>query len=95
MKTKFSIMLTLCISAIVIGSISIISGCALADQEQPAPSENTVTVVCKDPRPTICTREYRPVCGHFADGTVKTFSNACSACGNKEVVGYTHGACSK
>ncbi|WP_020588746.1 hypothetical protein [Desulfobacter curvatus] len=92
MKRRFNITLTLFIFAFVIVSIS--SGCVdAAQKKQSGPNENMV--VCKEPRHDICTKEYRPVCGHFSDGTVKTFSNPCTACSNKNVVGFTHGPCSK
>lgn len=91
MKRQFDIKLTLSISAFVI--VSVISGCVGASQKQPVPPEDTI--VCKEPRPTMCTMEYLPVCGYVADGTVRTFSNSCTACSNKNVVSFTHGACSK
>ena len=59
---------------------------------------------CKDPRPQICTREYRPVCATRDTGVrcvttpcpateLKTYGNACSACGDPKVLGYRAGAC--
>ena len=62
-------------------------------------------VECKDPRPEVCTREYKPVCARKDNGircvttpcpsTDKvTASNACTACSDKAVLGYTpDGAC--
>ncbi|WP_320045502.1 hypothetical protein [uncultured Desulfobacter sp.] len=88
MKTQFIIKISLFISAFVM--IWAVSGCMGAPQNLP---ENAV--VCEEPRHTICTMDYRPVCGYFADGTVKIFSNGCTACSNKNVVGFTHGPCSK
>lgn len=91
MKTQFITKLSLFITAVVM--IWAVAGCAGASQNQPGLPENAV--VCKEPRSTICTMDYQPVCGHFADGTAKTFSNACTACSNKNVVGFTQGTCSK
>ncbi|WP_321492707.1 hypothetical protein [uncultured Desulfobacter sp.] len=91
MKRKFEIRLAPFITALMIVSVS--SGCAGASRKQSEPPGNFV--VCKEPRLSMCTKEYRPVCGHFADGTVKTFSNACTACSNKKVVGFSYGPCSK
>ena len=58
-------------------------------------SNDTVSVenMCSTPRPEICTADYVPVCGVHVDGTKKTYSNGCSACSKKEVVGYTSGKC--
>lgn len=50
---------------------------------------------CKNPRPEMCTMDYKPVCGVLSDDATKTFSNACSACSDKAVLGYNNGECSK
>ena len=50
-------------------------------------------ILCEDPRPKTCTREYNPVCGSLKDGTTKTGSTGCTSCSDVEVVGYTMGAC--
>lgn len=49
--------------------------------------------VCADPRPQMCTRDYRPACGTRRDGTRRTYGNACTACGDAEVVSQAAGAC--
>lgn len=48
---------------------------------------------CTDPRPQICTADYRPVCAQLKDGVLKTYSNACSACGDVNVVAHNPSAC--
>jgi hypothetical protein len=50
-------------------------------------------VSCPEPRPQICTQEYRPVCAKLQDGGFKTYSNGCSACTDPSVTGYREGAC--
>jgi hypothetical protein len=50
-------------------------------------------IVCKDPRPEICTMDYRPVCATKSDGTQATYSNGCGACSDPEVVEYREGEC--
>ena len=59
---------------------------------------------CKEPRSTICTKEYRPVCAEVDTG-VRCFkapcpstksvtrSNACMACADEHVYSYVEGAC--
>ena len=61
---------------------------------------------CTDPRPQICTREFRPVCSQVDTGVrcvttpcpsteKKTSSNACTACADPKVHGYWLNACPK
>jgi hypothetical protein len=55
-------------------------------------NENLDTM-CSEPRPEVCTREYAPVCGYKSDGESKTYSNGCTSCTDKEVIGYKNGEC--
>lgn len=48
---------------------------------------------CADPRPQMCTRDYRPACGLRRDNSRKTYGNACSACSDADVVSQSAGAC--
>ena len=57
-----------------------------------SPSEDSF-VRCGEQRPEICTMEYVPVCAILDDGSRKTYSNACSACSDKDVVKYQVNAC--
>ena len=68
------------------------------------PSKHTKIITCKDPRPEICTKEYRPVCAEVDTGLRcvkapcaskdhKTYSNACTACADHKVFGYRFGTC--
>jgi hypothetical protein len=50
-------------------------------------------ILCEEPRPQICTREYDPVCATLKDGTTVTGSTGCTSCSDPEVVGYKKGAC--
>jgi len=49
--------------------------------------------ICKDPRPQMCTMDYRPVCGAMTGGEKKTYSNGCSACSDLSVLSYVPGEC--
>ena len=73
------------------GMIVLLSACATT------PSDGTTLAAdaqaCEEPRPQVCTMDYRPVCASLADGSVKTYSNGCSACGDASVSSWTEGAC--
>lgn len=67
-----------------------------------APSAELVT--CEEPRPEVCTRDYRPVCGARDTGIRcittpcpstewKTYGNACTACSDPKVAGHRPGEC--
>ena len=49
--------------------------------------------MCADPRPAMCTLDYRPACGERRDGSRKTYSNGCSACADPEVLSQGAGVC--
>lgn len=71
--------LALILSALFLG------GCSTTQQGE--------LTLCKEPRPQICTREYRPVCGELTSGGQHTFSNGCEACAAEGVAGYRMGKC--
>jgi tetratricopeptide (TPR) repeat protein len=48
---------------------------------------------CANPRPQMCTQDFRPACGLRRDGTHKTYSNACLACADNDVESQAAGAC--
>ena len=50
-------------------------------------------VACTEPRPQVCTQDYRPVCAMLHEGGFKTYANGCSACSDPAVTGYREGAC--
>jgi alkaline phosphatase D len=56
-------------------------------------SDEQALVSCPEPRPEVCTQEYRPVCAVRQDGKYRTYSNGCTACTEPEVIGYREGEC--
>ncbi len=56
-------------------------------------SSGTDLILCDEPRPQICTREYNPVCAILNDGHKDTRSTGCTACSDSAVSGYRMGEC--
>jgi len=50
-------------------------------------------VVCKEPRPQMCTMEYLPVCAELNNESFKTYPSGCSACADVNVIKYKAGEC--
>jgi len=74
----------------------LLSGCVSAGGVNPdTDAEGELLTICSEPRPQMCTMDYRPVCGALKDGSFKTFSNGCMACAAVEVVGYRNGECAE
>ena len=79
----------------------VIAGCARPTAEEAPADDESPTAgdyqLCRDPRPEVCTREYRPVCADRVgeDGRAEqvTRPNACEACSDPEVRGHRPGAC--
>lgn len=85
--------------------VTSISTVAAMKKTMDTPEETQLkAVVCKDPRPTICTREYNPVCA-TRDTNVRcvtepcpstelmSYANHCTACADLDVISYTQGEC--
>ena len=76
-------------------SVMLVS-CASLDEEENRqnyePGELDL-ILCEEPRPQICTREYDPVCARLQDGSVKTYATGCTSCSDPAVQGYIKGAC--
>jgi hypothetical protein len=80
------------LSIIMIAGL-VVGACATAPKDEMAATPGAT--VCVDPRPQICTMDYRPVCGTLKNGTVKTYSNGCSACADAGVISWVDGACAE
>lgn len=79
------------------------SSCEQVHTCEPSP-EFDGFIDCEGPRPDFCTEQYDPVCAEVDTGIRcitepcpstewKTYGNACSACADRQVYGYTPGAC--
>ena len=68
-------------------------GCASSHETTGDRDATSTMTACTEPRPQICTREYRPVCATLADGSTKTYATGCTACSDPKVSGYRDLAC--
>ncbi len=68
-----------------------LSACTATGSEQPAPA--AAATICEDPRPQLCTMDYRPVCATLGDASVKTYANGCGACADVNVTSWVEDAC--
>lgn len=84
--------------------ITCVGACSPEVAAGPSGDSAASYIACQDPRPEVCTREYRPVCAQRDTGVrcVTTpcdssewvsRSNACTACSDPKVLGYRPGAC--
>jgi len=87
-KLGRNIWLLFCLFSIM--TIGCISG-SNNTSEISSPEDGFIT--CGEERPEVCTMEYVPVCAELEDGSWKTYSNACSACSDKDVVKYQLNPC--
>lgn len=71
-------------SLCTLAAILMLSACA---------SQPEATTECAEPRPLVCTREFRPTCAVLAAGGTREFASPCTACADKSVSGYIAGPC--
>jgi hypothetical protein len=76
-------------------SVPAFSGGSAPEEKRQEGKEAETLRLCPEPRPQICTREYRPVCAQMQDGTFKTYSTGCTSCSDPKVIGYRDGACAE
>lgn len=50
-------------------------------------------IICEEPRPQMCTMDYRPACGFQSSTEANTYSNTCSACSHTDVKWVLEGEC--
>lgn len=59
----------------------------------PAPPDGYRACSPESRQAEVCAMIYAPVCGRDASNAQRTFENACRACADRTIVGYTPGAC--
>lgn len=90
--------------SVLVGLLAIACSAGCSATSLDASEAVELEYVCEDPRPQICTMDYRPVCA-LRDTGVRcvttpcpstewaTYSNGCSACSDARVTGYVSGEC--
>ena len=68
-----------------------LTSCAYSNEKEAVGMD--ASIICKEPRSQLCTREYNPVCSTLADGSSRTDSTGCTACADSKVVSYIMGEC--
>jgi len=70
------------------------AGCASSSSSKSSVSDEALAGhICEYPRPQACTMDYKPVCANMDGGSLKTYSNGCTACADESVEGWVEGAC--
>ncbi len=70
-----------------------IVACDTTIAKNDVPSEENIIVTCTEPRPQICTNEYKPVCATLENNKQETYATGCTACADKFVLSYRNGVC--
>ncbi|WNO09065.1 hypothetical protein [Teredinibacter sp. KSP-S5-2] len=92
------------IICVVFSSLLMMSCSASKDSPPPVVEAQPQITPCPEERPQFCTRDYRPVCAQKDTGIrcvttpcnsyeYFTAGNACTACADEKVIGYTPGEC--
>ncbi|CAD8181972.1 unnamed protein product [Paramecium pentaurelia] len=71
----------------------------LKEDPQIPPIDDNI-IYCTEPRPEICTKDYRETCAListpcFSESCMRSAGNYCDACSKKDVVGYVKQTCAK
>ena len=86
---------------IVLLAVAMMTSCAMSPKDESCGPEDRElqpgeldVIICQNPRPEICTREYNPVCATLSDGSEKTYATGCTSCSDEAVISYRAGSCS-
>jgi len=84
----------------VLMAIALLVGCAGSESEDAlARAPDSGLRACLDPRPEVCTKQYRPVCGHrcaappCTEADRRSYGNGCDACADASVRAHRPGRC--
>lgn len=94
MRAFGAILLTLALGACAAQPAEVVtaepeSGAGAPGAGLPGPGQSP----CPDPRPQVCTMEYRPTCAVMRDGGRRQYSSPCNACADDSVAATLSGPC--
>lgn len=81
------------VKTLIVLVVFCLMGCVTKEDQQKLTPDNKKLTICPEPRPEVCTMDYRPVCAQRQDGSFKTYSNWCNSCTDPNVFGYQKGEC--
>ncbi|EED34448.1 hypothetical protein NOR51B_385 [Luminiphilus syltensis NOR5-1B] len=74
-------------------TLTLLAGCAATPDDSAVAELDDGRVVCNEPRPQVCTMEYRPVCAELKAGGSKDYASGCNACADIAVIAHRPNAC--
>lgn len=70
-----------------------LGACAAQPAGTATAGESSGASPCPDPRPQVCTMEYRPTCAVLAGGGNREYASPCNACADDSVTAVLSGPC--
>lgn len=106
MKRSFLFKALLIVSVLLTSACEDKTEPSSSNNAESSTSGGTDFIQCEGDRPTFCTHIYKPVCASIDTGIrcittpcpsveFKTYGNACSACADSAVDGFTEGECAE
>lgn len=80
-------------SSLSLFGLMLLTGCLVTGCSPKTSSDDPNFTKCEEPRPQVCTQDYRPVCAELQNGETTTYANGCTACSDVNVVAYRPEEC--
>ncbi len=81
---------------VILGFCILVSSSCTVSHNEKRPTEYSGNYIeCVQIRPEMCAQVFEPVCAKLGALNWKTYSNACRACADRNVIGFTTAPCEK
>ena len=80
----------------IVVALAALVACSTGGEPRPSKPEAVSAApvtLCTEPRPMVCTMEYRPVCAAMVVGGKKTYPSGCNACADIAVQSWMDAPC--